>query len=133
MTMIWSAIPTIPLGSGLIVMAYLDDGDHKVGSILELGLIDVKVSQLIPVRLVHHKPTSLSDCIDAPQVGGGIQVGIGSFWQRYVWYTGVLRRIAICALHGRQRAVQTAIDVTTDVAIRRVMSICGVTVLAVFA
>ena len=83
------------------------------------------MSQLIPLRLVQHQPAPFPHCIDAAQVPSGVKIGIRCLGQGHIGQTGVLRRIAVVALHvvrdlelavGGMLCVGEAVDVTLRVA-----------------
>jgi len=62
--------------------SYLDDRHNIVGRVLKLAHVDIEVPQLVLLRLLQHQVAPLSHCIDALQVAGGVEVGIGRARQR---------------------------------------------------
>ena len=55
----------------------LDDGDQVGGSLAKLAAIDIKMSQLVPLRTLVYQLTSRSDSPYAFKVSCGIKGGVG--------------------------------------------------------
>lgn len=83
----------------MLVEAYLYYGHHVGCRVRELGHVYSEMAQLVPLRLVQHQLGSFPYCIDATQVRGGVSLRVGSPGQWYIGYAGILRRIAVDALH----------------------------------
>jgi hypothetical protein len=55
---------------------YLDDGYGVSSRLYKLGHVDIKVFQLVPLRLLRHKLGSVSYSVYASQIGRRVYSGV---------------------------------------------------------
>jgi len=95
----------------------LDNGDDELGRVVELGHVDDEMAQLVPLGLVQDQTAPLTHGVDAAQVAGRVQVGVWRPRQRDVGQAGILRRVAVCALH-RHLGLEIAVAGVVGVGVR---------------
>lgn len=78
----------------------LDDRNHKLGRVRELGHVDIEMAQVVLLSLFQYDTAPLSHGVDAAKIACRIMARVGCFGKGDIGQSRILRRVALSSLHG---------------------------------